>query len=312
MQVFPVSRLAKQTPPHSHSGVRHRVQEAGELASTKRRPPRGTRGRLGPGFKWLSWAADQRATTLRPQAPLTTGNPDDAPPSATQHSRLTPPSSVNLALHHASFEMRARSNACDSRPIAVTADLCAAVLRVLLVWLAIVRGAERDKVGHVDGERAGMTEVSGGESELEQAYGRAFLLDFQDCVLGAPDVQKLEDSSSVLGREAKSMHIGEHAFDGSRAVDNSRAVVGARAVIGVLAAARAAVAARAAAACAAAARAIIAAAIAAATGADEARTAKAGHSGGYEAGGRRPAGAGEAAESVHVRAAEDVGVAGAL
>jgi hypothetical protein len=85
-----------------------------------------------------------------------------------------------------------------------------------------------------------------------------------------------------------------------------RAVVGARAAVGVFAAARAA------AARAAAARAIIAAAIVAATGADDARTAEAGHSGGYEAGGRRPAGAGEDPEFGHVRAAEAVRVAGAL
>jgi hypothetical protein len=92
----------------------------------------------------------------------------------------------------------------------------------------------------------------------------------------------------------KSLHVGQHALDG------------ARAAVGVLAAARAVVAR------AAVARAIIAAAIAAATGADEARTAEAGHSGGCEAGGRRPAGAGEDAESVHVRAAAAVPVAGVL
>jgi hypothetical protein len=73
-----------------------------------------------------------------------------------------------------------------------------------------------------------------------------------------------------------------------------------------------AAAARAAATCAAAAKAIVATAIAAATGADEARTAEAGHSGGCEAGGSRPAGAGEAAGSVHVHTAEAVRVAVAL
>jgi hypothetical protein len=101
------------------------------------------------------------------------------------------------------------------------------------------------------------------------------------------------------------LHVGQHAFDGVRGV------VGARAAVGVLAAARA-VAARAAAARAAVARAIIAAAIAAATGADEARTAEAEHSGGCEAGGRRPADAGEDGKSVHVRAAEAVRAAGVL
>jgi hypothetical protein len=75
--------------------------------------------------------------------------------------------------------------------------------------------------------------------------------------------------------------------------------------------------ARAVAACDAAARAyaagaIIAAAIAAAASTDEARAAEAGHNGGCEAGGRRPAGAGEAAESVYVRAAKAVRVAKAL
>jgi hypothetical protein len=110
----------------------------------------------------------------------------------------------------------------------------------------------------------------------------------------------LERRRSVFVQETKSLHVGQHAFDGARVV------VGARAAVGILAAARA-VAARAAAA-----RAIIAAAIAAATGADEARTAEARHRAGCEAGGRRPAGAGEAAESVHVRAAEAVRVAGAV
>jgi hypothetical protein len=115
----------------------------------------------------------------------------------------------------------------------------------------------------------------------------------------------LERRQSVFVQETKSLHAGQHALDGARGV------VGARAAVGVLAAARA-VAARAAAARAAVARAIIPAAIAAATGPNEARTAEAGHSGGCEAGGRRPAGAGEEAESVHVRAAEAARVAGVL
>jgi hypothetical protein len=59
-------------------------------------------------------------------------------------------------------------------------------------------------------------------------------------------------------------------------------------------------------------RSLIAAAIAAATGADKARTAEVGCSGRCEAGGRRPAGAGKTAESVLVHAAGAVRVAGSL
>jgi hypothetical protein len=94
------------------------------------------------------------------------------------------------------------------------------------------------------------------------------------------------------------LHVVQHALD------DARAVVGVRAAVGVLAAARAvaahaaavraaaalAAAVRAGAALAAATRAITAAPIAAATGADETRTAEAGQNGRWEAGGRRPAG----------------------
>jgi hypothetical protein len=98
----------------------------------------------------------------------------------------------------------------------------------------------------------------------------------------------LERRRRVFVQETESTHVRQ------RILDAARAVVGARAAVGLLSAARAVaaraaaardVAARAAAARAAAAGAIIDATIAAATGADEARTAESGHSGGCEAGG---------------------------
>jgi hypothetical protein len=49
----------------------------------------------------------------------------------------------------------------------------------------------RGKFGHIDGARDGMTKVCGSESELEQADGRYFLLEFQWRALDASHPQQL-------------------------------------------------------------------------------------------------------------------------
>jgi hypothetical protein len=310
-----------QTPHLLHSGVRHFGKQADELANAKRRAPRGTRGGPGPGRQEV-------ALGRRP------ADGDPAPPGAAKNGRSGRRPAVgdpaqpldSVLVRDLGVAPRLVRDAREDERVRLalsgrTTDLFAAVLNVLLIRLAVVHGVECGKDGHVDGKRDSVAEVCGGESELEQAYSRVFELDFPQHVLDASDAQQIEANPSVfLGREAKSTHIGQHALDGARAV------VGARAAVGVLAAActvaardaaARAIAARTAAARAAAARAAaigaaFAAAIASATGADEARTAEPGPNGGCEAGGRRPAGAGEAAESVHVRAAEVVRVADAL
>jgi hypothetical protein len=143
---------------------------------------------------------------------------------------------------------------------------------------------------------------------------------------GCPDNRSMRQAPQFYPRGASPPRSRQYRPSSNHALEGAWASVGVRTSVGVLAAARAvahradsarasgarAVAALAAAARAAAAGAIIAAARAAATGANEARTVKTGHNGGCEAGGRRPAGTGEAVGSVHARATEAVQVAGAL
>jgi hypothetical protein len=326
VQVLPVSRLAVQTPHQFHSGVRHFGKQADEFANAKRRAPRGTRG--GPGQGRQEVVLGRRPADDDPAPPGAAKNgrsrrrPAVGDPAQLLHSVLVRDLGVAPRLVRDAREDERVRLALRGR----TTDLFAAVLNVLLIRLAVVHGAERGKDGHIDGKRDSVAEVCGGESELEQAYSRVFQLDFPQHVLFTSDAQQIEAKSSVfLGRQAKSTHVGQHALDGARAVVGARAAVGvlaagctvaardaaARSIAARTAAARAA-AARAAAARAAAIGAVVAAASASATGADEARTAESGPNGGCEAGGRRPAGAGEAPESVHVRAAEAVRVADAL
>jgi hypothetical protein len=153
--------------------------------------------------------------------------------------------------------------------------------------------------------------------DLALQSGDDHLHALQGCGLGGDSPSRgcllpLERRRLGLVQETKSTHIGQHALDCARAVVGGRAAAG---VLDPLAPSPLAPPALE--------PLLLAtpslvppplvppllgpssrAAIAAATGADEARTAEAGYSGRCEAGGRRPAGAGEAAESVHVRAAE--------